>query len=166
MIYIDNKIKKVSSLLISSVSINLPWSCFSFHCLCLCSFFYFLVVNTGLPYCGNTLSLLESLNNLSSDRSRYRERFCSWVSTQYAMLNSPRPPSILGMYSLSVSLYEWYILSIVIIFRVFLSIVFSSSLVHFSIPALYLTKDTPHEFIALIVFLPFRFDDVNCLTLL
>ena len=43
---------------------------------------------------------------------------------------------------------------------------FSSSFVHFSIPALYLTKGTVWEFIALIVFPPFNFDDVSCLTLL
>ena len=143
--------------------INLPWCCFSFHLLCLCSFFCSVVVDTDPPYCGNILSLLESLNNLSSNWSRYRERFCSSVSTQSVMLNTPRPPSILGMYSMSVSLCGCYILFIVIIFHVFLSIAFSTSLVHFSIAALYTTKDTAWEFIALVVFPSFSFDDVTLL---
>ena len=71
------------------------------------------------------------------------------------MLRSPRPPSVLGIYSLSVSLCGWYILFIVIIFCLFLSIRFSSSFVHFSIPALYLTKDTARKSIAAIIFSPF-----------
>ena len=129
-------------------------------------FFSFLVIDTSPPYCDYILSLLESLNNLSSDWSRYRERFCHSVSTQSAMLNSSRPPSTLGMYSLTVSLCGWYILFIAIIFRVFLSWAFSLSLVHFSIPALYLTKDAARNFIGLIVFPLFGFDDVSCLTLL
>ena len=82
------------------------------------------------------------------------------------MARSPRPPSILGMDSLSVSLCGWYILFIVIIFRVFLPITFSSSFVHFSIPAIFLSKDAAQEFIALTVFPPLNFDDVSCLTLL
>ena len=53
-------------------------------------FFSFLVIDTCPPYCDYILSLLESLNNLYSDRSRYRERLCSSVSTQSAMLNSSR----------------------------------------------------------------------------
>ena len=65
-----------SSLLAFSVClINLPWSCFSFHWLRLSSFFCFLAVDTGPSYCDKILSLLENLNNLSSDWSRYRERF-------------------------------------------------------------------------------------------
>ena len=79
------------------------------------------------------------------------------------MFRSPRLPSILGIYSLSVSLCRWYILFIVIIFCVFLSMTFSSPFFHFSIPALYLTKDTA---CILTVFPPFNFDDVSCLTLL
>ena len=91
--------------------------------------------------------------------------FFSSVSTQSGVLRSPRPPSVLGMYSLLVSLRGGQILFIVIIF-VFLSITFSSSFVRFSISALYVTKDTAWDFIALIVFPPFNFDDVSCITLL
>ena len=94
--------------------------------------------------------------------------FCCSVSTQSTMLRSPRPPSILGVYSLSVSLCEWYILFIVTIFRfsLFLSITFSSSFVHLNIPALYRTMDISWEFITLNVFPPFSFDDFSCLILL
>ena len=84
--------------------------------------------------------------------SAYRKRFCSWFSTQFVILMNPRPLSILGMYNLSVSLCGWYIVFIVIMFRVFLSITFSSSFAHFSIPAPYLTKDTAREFISLMYF--------------
>ena len=71
---------------------------------------------------------------------------------QFVILMNPRPLSILGMYNLSVSLCGWYIVFIVIMFRVFLSITFSSSFAHFSIPAPYLTKDTAREFISLMYF--------------
>lgn len=74
--------------------------------------------------------------------------------------------SILGINSLAMSLFGRYILFIVIIFCVLLFITFGSSSFHFSYPALYLTKDTAWEFIALIVFSAFSFKDVNCLTLL
>ena len=70
----------------------------------LSSFFCFLAVHTGPSYSGKPPSLLEDLNNLSSDWSRYRERSCSLVSTQSAMLRSPHPPSNLERYSLPVSL--------------------------------------------------------------
>ena len=47
------------------------------------------------------------------------------------MLRSPHPPSILGTYSLPVSICGWYILFIIVIFCVFLSITFSSYFVNF-----------------------------------
>ena len=70
------------------------------------------------------------------------------------------------MYSLTISHCGWYILFTVKIFRVFLSLTLTSSFVHFSIPAPYLTKDTAQEFIPLIIFPPFHFNDISCLTLL
>ena len=134
-------------LLTFSVSlINLPWCCFSFHCLCLSSFFCFLVVDTGSSYCGKILSLLENLNSLSSNSSSYGEKFCFSVSTQPAMLRIPCPFLILGMHIPSLSLCGWYILFTVIIFFVFLSITSSSSFVHSSIPAIYLSEDIAWEF--------------------
>ena len=104
--------------------------------LCLYSFwasFSPSAINWVIGYRGKIHSLQESLNNLSSDWSRYREILCS---TQSAIIRSSLPLSILAMYCLPVSLCGWYILFIVIIFRAFLSITFSSSFVHFSIPAL------------------------------
>ena len=147
-------------------SYKFTMNCFSFHCLCLSSSFCFIAVATDPSYSGKILPFLDCLNNLSSDWAGSRERFCSSVSTQSVMLNSPHPLSILGMYSLSVSLWGCYIPLIAKNFPVFLSITFSSYFAHFSISELYLTKDTARKFIALIVFPPFIFDEVSRLTLL
>ena len=118
--------------------------------------------------CSPLISLHIFRTSFPINTSRRLLLFCCSISTQSTMLRSPHPPSILGIYSLSVPLCEWYILLIVTTFRlsVFLSITFSSSFVHFNIPALYRTKDTSWEFITLIVFLPLNFDDSSCLTLL
>ena len=117
--------------------------------------------------CSPLISLHVFRTPVPKNTSRRLLLFCCSVSTQSAMLRSSRPPSILGIYSLSVPLCEWYILLIVTTFRlsVFLSITLSSSFVHVTIPTLYRTKDTSREFITLIVFPPFNFDDFSCLTL-
>ena len=120
--------------------LTLPWSSFSIHCLYLSSFFCYLAVDTD-PSSHVIIIIVSSY-----------------------ILRSPPPTSILGILSLSLS--WWYILFFSIIFCVFFSITFNSSFVHFSIPALYLTKDTVHECIALTVFTSFNFGDVSWLTLL
>ena len=53
------------------------------------SFFLFLFLSYKYRsfYCGKILSFLGNLNNLSSDLSKYRERFCSSVSTQESLSN-------------------------------------------------------------------------------
>ena len=45
----------VSSLTSSVSLINLPYSCFSFHCLCLSSFLSFLALDTGTSHCDKIL---------------------------------------------------------------------------------------------------------------
>ena len=114
----------------------------------------------------NEISYKHPLNNFSSDLSRCWKWFCSSVSARSAMLRSPRPPSILAMYFLPVWICGRYIVFMVTIFLVLLSITSSFSFVHFSISVLYLTKNTTRLFITLIVFQPFKFDNVGCLTLL
>ena len=67
---------------------------------------------------------------------------------------NPPPPSILETYTLSISLLGYSFLFNVMTFLVFLSVSSSSLFVHFTIPALYLLKETAHVFIAMILFLP------------
>ena len=143
---------------------NLQWS-YSLYIAYIFLPFCFLAVDTGTSYCAKSShSYKISIIFIQSDVDI--ERFCSSVSIQSAVLRSPRSPSILWMYSLSVSLCGFHILFIVIIFRVFLSVTFSSSFAHFSTSALYLTKDTAQALIDLIVFPPFNLEDLTCLTLL
>ena len=135
---------------------------FSLHCLYFSSFLFLSCRYWYFILC-KILSLLENFNNLYQSDVDI-ERFCSSVFMQSAMLRSPRSPSILWMYSLSVSLCGLHILFIVIIFRVFLSVTISSSFAHFSTSALYLTKDTAQALIDLIVFPTFNLHDITCLT--
>ena len=80
----------ISSLLTFFLSYKFVMK-FSLSVTCVSSFFCFLAVDTGPSHSGKILSLLESVN-LSSDSCRYSERFYCSVSTQSAMLRSPRWP--------------------------------------------------------------------------
>ena len=86
--------------------------------------------------------------------------------TQSSMLASPRPPSLLGTYSLSTSSLGCNALCMVISFLVLWSICLSSSLVHLRKGLLYLTRGTAQVSIPLIRFLLESFVSSSFLVLL
>ena len=86
----------------------------------LSSFFYFLAVDIGPSYSREIFSLLQSFQLTQKERKILFFSFYTVCNTK----DSPRPPSIVGMHRLSMSLCRWYILFIIIIICDFLSITF------------------------------------------
>ena len=120
----------------------LPRSCFSVYCLRISSFFCFLAVDIGPLYSEKILFFsLCTIWNFVEAFSTFR----SWK-----------------VQSVSITREMVHILFTVITFFVVFSLTFSSSVLQFSIPALYLTNNTTRMFVALIVF---NFDDFSYLTL-
>ena len=78
------------------------------------------------------------------------------MAIQSSILIKPRPSSFLFHYNLSTSACGSMHRYIVSSFLVFLSISLKSSFVQLTIPALYRTVTTAHEFIDSIVFFPLR----------
>ena len=118
-----------------------------------CVFLFFSVSQLQLQVlhvlaksCSRNLSLIFPPTDLDTEKV--------FVLQFLHSLQESSPPSIPEIFSLSISLSGWYILFVVIVYCVFLSLTYKSSLVHVIISAVYHTKDTSWESIALNVFPP------------